>query len=59
MTRFARATGSRSSNVREPEAATPWAELVRQVKEARDSQGVEDTETEEFGGHQQVCIKSY
>jgi len=43
MTRFARAAGSKGSNAREPEEATPWAQQVSQLK-GQQSQGVEDTE---------------
>ena len=34
MTRFARSEGSKGSNKREEEEATPWSVLVQQVKHA-------------------------
>lgn len=32
MTRYARAKGSKASNEREPEDATPWEEMVKTMK---------------------------
>jgi len=52
MVRFARATGSKSSNVRQPEEATPWAQLVSQIKETRGVEDVEETEAEDFTSQQ-------
>lgn len=41
MTRFARAEGSKGSNKREPEEATPWAVMVKQMQ-VKQSAGIED-----------------
>jgi len=41
MTRFARAEGSKASNKREPEEATPWAVMVKQMQ-VKQSAGIED-----------------
>jgi len=41
MTRFARSEGSKGSNKREPEEATPWSVMVKQIQ-AKQSGGVED-----------------
>jgi len=43
MTRFARADGSKGSNKREAEDATPWSVMVQQVRAATGG-GVEDEE---------------
>jgi len=48
MTRFARADGSKGSNKREPEEATPWSVMVKQIQ-ANQTAGVED-EVEYDGG---------
>ena len=47
MTRFARADGSKGSNKREEEEATPWSVLVQQVKNA--SAGDIEDEDDGFG----------
>lgn len=36
MTRFARAHGSKSSNERMPEAATPWSIMRTQLQQSQD-----------------------
>merc|ERR1719320_319501 len=41
MTRFARAEGSKASNKREPEEATPWAVMVKQIQ-VKQTAGIED-----------------
>eukprot|EP00092_Neocalanus_flemingeri_P014648 GFUD01015810.1.p1 GENE.GFUD01015810.1~~GFUD01015810.1.p1 ORF type:complete len:427 (+),score=170.41 GFUD01015810.1:77-1357(+) len=41
MTRFARSEGSKGSNKREPEEATPWSVMVKQIQ-AKQPAGVED-----------------
>jgi len=41
MTRFARSEGSKGSNKREPEDATPWAVMVKQMQ-VKQHAGVED-----------------
>lgn len=42
MTRFARAKGSKASNAREPEEATPWSEMVRAMPQGVVQGDVED-----------------
>jgi len=51
MTRFARAAGSKASNKREPEDATPWSSMVKQIKSVEDV-GVEDDVEYGDGGEQ-------
>jgi len=48
MTRFARADGSKGSNKREPEEATPWGLMVQQLQSR-------NGETEEFGVEDDVA----
>lgn len=42
MTRFARADGSKGSNKREPEDATPWSVMVKQMQSKQVNEDVED-----------------
>ena len=42
MTRFARAKGSKASNEREPEEATPWAQMKKKVLDRKDNPEDED-----------------
>lgn len=52
MTRFARATGSKASNKREPEEATPWSTMVRQIKPVEDVE--DDFDYEQGDGRMEV-----
>jgi len=52
MTRFARSTGSKASNKREPECATPWSEMVSLLNTGNNDAGVEDdVDYGDFGGN--------
>ena len=61
MTRFARAKGSKSSNEREPEEATPWSQMVQGITQKRDLEDLEEQEMDlgsdcEGGGHTETSI---
>ena len=56
MTRFARADGSKGSNKREEEEATPWSVLVQQIKNA--SAGDIEDEDDGFGDMEDEDEKS-
>ena len=44
MTRYARAKGSKASNEREPEEATPWAQMVRGIRKIDNPEVEEEAE---------------
>ena len=56
MTRFARSEGSKGSNKREEEEATPWSVLVQQVKHA--TAGDIEDEDDGFGEMEEDDVKS-
>lgn len=50
MTRFARAKGSKASNLKEPEDSTPWEEMKEQMLKAK-SENIDSKKRME------VCLK--
>ena len=54
MTRFARSKGSNSSQSREPEEATSWAQMKEQMDRAKKKRGEDNPEMEEEQQQEQV-----
>jgi len=59
MTRFARSVGSKASNKREPESATPWNVMVNQMNKGRIDAGVEDDVEYDIGTMEEEPMDNY
>jgi len=59
MTRFARSVGSKASNKREPESATPWNVMVNQMHKGRVDAGVEDDVDYDIGTMEEEPMENY